>query len=155
MKATKPKNRKAKELSSYQANQLSGLSALPTVLLITAILVEVAVVGAVISYALTSTRFSERLSAEALAAARAGAQDAAMQAIWEGACPSLADFTVGSATVCRTCALNTPSANQVTIRSTATLFSRKKRVETILGVDPVTGEVRLQSFQEIEAGATC
>lgn len=128
----------------------AGISALPTVLLIAAILIELAVVGAALAYAIVNTRLSERLAAEALGAARAGAQDAILKVIREGGCPtSLPVLTVGQRTAERTCTENTPGTDQITVTSIGKALSRQKKVQVILGVDPTTGEVKLQSFLEV------
>jgi len=132
----------------------AGVSALPTILLITAIIIEVSVVSAVIATTLSNTRFSERLGAEALSAANAGAHDAMIRVIRFKDCPSDPDLECPSA---YSLAVGSRSADitisagagTITIVSTGIALSRQKRVRVILGVDSVTGEVATQSFREI------
>jgi len=70
-----------------------------------------------------------------------------LKVIREKGCPaSLPELTVGSRSAVRTC----NEVNEVvTITSTGSAFSRKKRVEAILGVSPTTGKVSIQSFKEV------
>lgn len=125
----------------------NAFSALPTILLMSAILIEVAVVGVVIANVASNTRFSERLAIEAFGAARAGAQDTILKVIRNKGCPdSLPQLQVGSRTADVTCL---DSGNIITIESTGIAFTRKKKVEVKLVVDSITGEVSLQSFREV------
>lgn len=133
---------------SHQNNKISGISALPTILIVSAIIIEIAVTGVVLASVLSNTRFSDRLATEALGVARAGAQDVMLQVIREKGCPSsLSDLTVGSRTAERTCYDNTVGG--ITIRSTGSAFTRKKKIEVVLRVDPTTGKVSLKSFKEV------
>lgn len=126
----------------------TGVAALPMILLISAIIIEIAVISVVLATTLNNTRFSERLGAEALSAARAGAQDTILKVIREKGCPaSLPQLTVGSRSANITC--TDSGGGVITIQSTGKALSREKRVQVVLGVDSVTGEVSLQSFKEI------
>lgn len=132
---------------------LKGAATLPVVLLMSGIVMELAIVGVVLAAILGNTIFGSRVEAEALAAARAGANDAIIRVIRYKNCPgtgcpasysinvgsrpSTADVTIAS------------SGGVITIGSVGTSFSRKKKVEAVLGVDSLTGHVKLQSFKEI------
>lgn len=130
-----------------------GVSALPTILLISSIIVEISVALALLSNALVNTRFSERLTAEALLTARSGAQDAILRIERYKNCPSSPNcpgtysLSVGSNTADVT--ITNDSAGRITVMSTGIAKNRQKKVEVILGVDTVTGETELQSFNEV------
>jgi len=140
----------------------SGLVALPTVLLISAIILEISIAGALFSTSLTNTRLNERLSAIALASARSGAEDAMIRIIRYKNCPSdpfcPASYTLTTGNVSGLDSDNGSSAlitisddgsGRITILSIGTISRRKKSVEVILLVDTTTGEVSLESFEEI------
>ena len=131
----------------------SGVSALPALLLISSVLIEVVIVGVVLANALNNSRFNERLAGEAYAAARAGAEDAMLKVIrykncpTSPGCPSSFTLTVGSRSANVT--ITDSGGGVITIESTGTALLRQKKVEVILGVSPTTGEVSLQSFEEV------
>ena len=60
---------------------MKAIVALPTILLIGGIIVEIAVAGVFIAYLLSQSGFGAKLSAEALAAAQAGIQEAMMKIV--------------------------------------------------------------------------
>lgn len=130
-----------------------GIAALPMILLISAIIIEVSIISVVLATALNNTRFSERLGTEALSAARAGAHDAMIRVIRfkdcpnDPECPPTYSLIVGTRSADIT--ISNGTAGKITIQSTGKALSREKRVQVVLGVDSVTGEVSLQSFKEI------
>jgi len=130
-----------------------GIAALPTILLISSILVEVVVVGVVLANALNNSRFSERVAAEAYAAANAGAEDAILRIIRykncpaTPGCPSSYSLAVGSRSA--DVSIVDSGGGVITIQSTGTASMRKKKIEVILGASSNTGEVSLQSFREV------
>jgi hypothetical protein len=132
---------------------INGVSALPALLIVSAILIELVVVSTVVSNALSNARFSERLSAEAFSAARSGAQDAAIRVIrykncpTTPGCPATSTLNVGNRTADVT--ITDSGGNIITIDSVGTALGRKKRIQAILEVDSNTGEVSVQSFHEI------
>lgn len=132
--------------------RVGGAATLPVVLLMSSIVVELAIVGVVLAAVLSNTIFSSRLANEALTAARAGAQDAIIRVIRYKNCPGTGcpasySVTVGSRS---TADVTIAAASGViTINSTGTSSSRKKKVEVLLGVDSTTGKVSIQSFKEI------
>ncbi len=130
----------------------TGFSALPTILIVSMVMVEIAVIGVVLANAFNNTRFGERLAAEAYAVARAGADDAILRVLRYGDCPSspgcpssyLLSVDERSANVGIT-----SSGESVTIISTGSAFLRSKNIEVVLGVSSSTGEVFVESFREI------
>ena len=140
-----------------------GAATLVTVLVIAAIVLIIAISGVFVATVLTNTAFNERLASEALLAARAGAQDAIIRVVRYRDCPgagcpasysididgagtreaeieiidfgSIGDCTAGSGVLC--------------VSSVGIANLRQKRILVELGVDDITGEVRVQSFKEI------
>ena len=143
----------AKKPSSYPANRLTGIAALPVLLLTSAIILEVAIVSIVLANVFNNTRYNERLAAEAFGAARAGAQDAALRVIRykdcpvTPGCPAMSTITVGLRSADVT--ITDSGGGIITVDSVGTALGRQKKVQAILGVDPVTGEVSLRSFKEV------
>lgn len=133
--------------------KLKGAVTLPVFLMITLIVFELAIAGVVAANALNNSFFGERLAAEAWQAARAGAQDAIMKVV--RTCP-LSDcattsysLPVGSRSTAQVTITRDPGSGKVTISSTGEAFTRKKKVEVILGVDQESGQVKVQSFKEV------
>ena len=134
-------------------DRLKGAVTLPVFLMITLIIFELAVAGVVTANALNNSFFGERLSAEAWQAARAGAGDAIMRII--RTCP-LSDcaatsysLPVGSRSTAQVTITRDPVSGNITVNSTGEAFTRKKKIEVILGVDQESGRVRVQSFKEV------
>lgn len=143
---------RANKPTGSRALELNGVSALPTVLLISIIILELALAVALTAASLSNTFYGERMASEALSAARAGAEDAILRVVRYKNCPTTGcpasySIAVGSRTADVTIASD--GQGHITIDSTGTAFTRKKKVEVILGVDPTTGEVKLQSFEEV------
>lgn len=140
----------------------SAVAALPSILLIGSVLLELAIVGAFLAYIFTTTGYGIKLSSEALAAARAGAQDGILRVIrdksygassYTPAC-STSDgngyaFTVNSRTVCVVVLKDQPSSGLTTLYATATALTRQKKVKVVLSVDATTGKVDVSSFEEV------
>ena len=129
-----------------------GAVTLPVFLMITLIIFELVVAGVVAANALNNSFFGERLTAEAWQAARAGAGDAIMRVI--RTCP-LSDcaatsysLPVGSRSTAQVTITRNPVSGNITINSTGEAFTRKKKIEVILGVDQGSGQVKVQSFKE-------
>lgn len=130
-----------------------GISALPSILLISAILVEVVVLATVLANTLNNARFSERLAAEAFSAARAGADDAILRVIRykncpvTPGCPASSTITVGARSA--DVSITDSGGGIITIESTGSALGRKKKIQVKLHVDLITGEVSTQSFEEV------
>lgn len=131
----------------------AGAVTLSVFLLITLIISELAIAGVVTVNALNNSFFGERLAAEAWQAARAGAQDAIMKVI--RTCPltncaaSTYSLPVGSRSTAEVTIVRDPVSGKVTIDSVGGSFTRKKKVEAILGVDQGSGQVKVQSLKEV------
>ncbi|MDP2650656.1 MAG: hypothetical protein Q8P04_01000 [bacterium] len=138
---------------SLRLRRAKGAITLPIFLMITLIIFELAVAGVVAANALNNTFFGERLTAEAWQAARAGAGDAIMRVI--RTCPlsncatTSYSLPVGSRSTAQVTIARDPVSGNITINSTGEAFTRKKKIEVILGVDQGSGRVRVQSFKEV------
>lgn len=132
---------------------IKGVVLLPVFLLVTLIVFEVALAGVIAANALNNTFFGERLSVEALQAARAGAQDAILTVIRK--CP-LSDclttsysIPVGSRSTADVIISRDVVSGNINITSTGKAFTRNKKVEALLVVDQISGQVKVQSFKEV------
>ncbi|KKU77396.1 MAG: hypothetical protein UY12_C0026G0015 [Parcubacteria group bacterium GW2011_GWA2_47_8b] len=134
--------------------RLKGISSLPTMLLLGGIIIEIAIAIAFLTYYFNVSNFAARLSAEALAAARAGIDDATIKVVLnkncpDSSCPSPYTLALGdravTVTICKdTCA--GVGKHQVTAVGSA--FAIRRQMVAILEVDPVTGEVKVESLKE-------
>lgn len=138
--------------STYKASE--GQAALPFVLLVAGIVVEIIVVGTVLGMILSSVSLGEELSARALAAANSGVYDAMMKASNNKEFASggvTYDLNVGSDTTSVEVSRSVDSGNDVyvyTATSTATARNRQRRMTANFLVDRTTGEVSMRSVGE-------
>ena len=130
-----------------------GAVTLPVFLIITLIVTELALAGLVTANALNNTLFGERLAIEASQAARAGVQDAIMRVIrgcpLSDCSPSSYSLSVGSRSSSTVSISRDVVSGNITITSAGSSFTRKKKMEAILGVDQTTGKVQIQSLKEV------
>ena len=148
----------------FKINNEKGVSALPTILLLSGIILEVVVGGLAVAHFFSRTLLSEQLSAEALKAAEAGAHDAISRVndyincpdsvVYNNTsakCPSLYKFIVNSVVTDRVAcvSIGTISDSKMTIRSRGSAFTRHKTIEVILGITTTEARVEVQSFKEI------
>ncbi|MBI5079214.1 hypothetical protein HZB06_00860 [Candidatus Wolfebacteria bacterium] len=130
---------------------LRGIVALPTILMIGGIIVEIGLAGVLVAYLVSQSGFGVKMSFEAMAAAQAGVNDAVMKIVrnkdfFTGASTTLA---VGDRSVEFSAAANTPSAGKSTVFSIGSAFNKKRKLKAILNVNGVTGEVKIESIEEI------
>lgn len=146
------------------SRQIRGISALPTILLLSGIILEVVVAGLALTYYFNRTLLNEQLSAQALKAAETGAHDAISRvndyincpdsATFNDAnakCPSVYVYTLTDSSAC--VAIGNITGGKITIRSRGTASARNKTIEAVLGVATTTATVEVQSFKEIETPA--
>lgn len=128
-----------------------GVAALPTMLLIGGIVIEIAIAGAFLAFVFISSNLSAKLNATAVAVARAGVQDAMLRIVRDKGYSNALGYTltVGSYSAAVTVTAGSPIAGEDTIISTATVLTRQKSFQAVVSVDSTTGEVRLVSFTEI------
>jgi len=125
-------------------------AALPAMLFIGGIIVEIGIAGAFISYYLSQSGFGIKMSAEALAAAEAGVQDALIKIIRNKDFTSSGyDLTVGNRSanvvVCKdTCA----GTGKHKITSIGSALVKRRKIEAVVNVNNTTGEVKIESILE-------
>src|SRR5665213_3801651 len=128
----------------------SGQSFLVLVFLIGGMVAIVGVMIALFANSFVNTGFGYQTSALAEAAATSGAQDALLQLDRNASFASSGyTLTVGSTTATISVTQNTPSANLVTISSTATVFAHKRTISVVLSENASTSQMTVISWQEI------
>ena len=131
-------------------NNNKATAALPAMLFIGGIIVEIGIAGAFISYYLSQSGFGIKMSAEALAAAEAGVQDALIKIIRNKDFTSSGyDLTVGNRSanvvVCKdTCA----GTGKHKITSIGSALVKRREIEAVVNVNNTTGEVKIESILE-------
>ena len=131
-----------------------GQIALPFVLLIGGIIVEIVIAGSFISFFVSAASLGEQLSVRAMAAANTGIYDAVMRIARNkefGATQVDYNITVGSDSVAVTVSRTSDDTNNVylyTVSSVASARSRERKVVAQLVVDQTTGSVNLDSIEE-------
>lgn len=131
----------------------SGQTALPFILLVSGIIIEIVVAGTLTSYFASGSGFGERLDARAVAAASSGINDALMQLTKNkdfGSSNPTYGVGVGSdaATVTFTSALSNGYYNY-TVTSLGIAGTRQKKIVATVAVDASTGSMSLTSLGEV------
>jgi hypothetical protein len=145
--------------------RIRGIATLPTVLLLSGILMEIAITGVVLATMMNNASTNRRFGTEALAAARAGAQDGIMNVYRNndfsspGYSLDITDRASAQVVVCKASKTviipcDTPDCDldgncKDEIISIGTVSDRKKKVIAVLGVDKDTGRVQIKSFEEV------
>ncbi|MBI5306681.1 hypothetical protein HZB04_03820 [Candidatus Wolfebacteria bacterium] len=136
-----------------------GVAALPIVLLIGGIIVEIAVAGVFIAFFISQSGLGIKLSDEALTAAKSGVQDAIIKIIRNKDFSSSSGYTLAvgsrSATiiVCRdsytvSMACDTNNVGKDEIISTGSAALKRRKLKAMVNVDSVTGEMKVISIEE-------
>jgi len=131
-----------------------GASALPVILLVSGIIMEVVIAGLVVAQLLSNSLLAEQLATEALNVARSGAQDAVnritsyMDCPDATYCPATYEVSVGSRTACVNIS---ESGGLMTVYSQSSILTREKTVEAIVSVQTDEASVTVQSFKEVES----
>lgn len=132
----------------------NGQIALPFVLLIGGIIIEIVIAGSFISFFVSAVSLGEQLSVRALSAANTGIYDATMKI------SSNKEFGVGginynievgndtAAVVVSRLVDDTKNLYLYTIESTATSRSRERKIVAELVVNQTTGQLSLKSIKE-------
>lgn len=127
---------------------------MPTILLLSGIILEVVLAGLAVSQLFSSSILNEQLSIQALKAAESGAHDAIIRindyincpnATY---CPSTYTLIIGNHSACVN--IGSIVSGQMTIRSKGTAFTREKTIKVVLGIITNEAKVEVQSFKEIE-----
>lgn len=142
-------------------NKERGVAALPVILLISGIILEIVAASAFLAFSFSSGSFGTLLATEALFGARAGADDAIYRVIKNNYSTSYSlTTTAGSHTVVIDITVekdpidlgscSTAWGCRYRIYSTGRVLFRERKVEVILAVNPNTREIRRESFKEVE-----
>jgi len=130
-----------------------AFASLPVILLIGGMLVELGIAGAFVAYFLSQSGLAVRLSQDAFSAAQAGVEDALIRIVRDknfNPSPNPYVISIGNSavqiTVCKdTCA----GVNKFQIDSLGTSLNKARKIRAIIGVNGLTGEVKLESENEI------
>lgn len=136
------------------------MTALPMVLLIGGIVVEIAIAGAFIAFFTAQSGLGIKLSDEALVAAKAGAQDAVLKIIRNKDFSSSSGYVlaVGNRsaviTVCRdsytvSSICDTPNIGKDEIISIGSAALKRRKLKAMVNVNSITGEVKIESIEEV------
>ena len=146
-------------------NVKKGVVALPTILLIGGIILEIGLALALVTYLLLQSGAGNKFSAEALVAAQTGVDDSLMRIIRNGniGSPSAYSYSINldalrkaDVVVCKdfkiadnSCDVSQPNIGVTHIISTGKAFNKYRRLQAFAGVNPNNSEVRIISVQEI------
>ncbi len=144
----KQENKKARK-------QNAGVVAFSTILVLSAIVVEVGIAASVLVYFLNRSNYGIRLTNEAFAAARAGVDDAVIRIVRAKFYPSCAvtyNLAVsGSASAdvtIQNVACSNATETQYTVSSVGKSLGKRRTLTATLDVDSATREVRVLSVTE-------
>jgi uncharacterized protein (UPF0333 family) len=133
----------------------NGQIALPFVLLIGGIIIEIVIAGSFISFFVSAVSLGEQLSVRALSAANTGIYDATMKIssnkeFGAGVEGISYNIEVGNDTAVVEVSRSVDPKNfyLYTIESTATSRSRERKIVAELVVDQTTGQLSLKSIEE-------
>jgi len=129
----------------------AGVVALPTLLLVGGIVTIISMSLTTSVYLYINSSSGANLSLKALSVAKSGAYDGLMRIVRDKSLVSSTyTFSVGgeSATVVICGQLCGVAAGKLKITSVGSALTRRKKIEVIASVDPVTGLVKLESMLE-------
>lgn len=134
-------------------NGRTGVIAFGTVLILGAIITEIAIVGSFLAYLLNKSNYGTRLSGEALAAARAGIDDGVAHILKQRLFPTCTlsySITAGNATADVVIQNTVCSANGegYTVTATGKSLTKRRKLQAVVDVDPLTRESRVVSSVE-------
>lgn len=132
----------------------NGVAALPTMIVIGGVIVEIAVAGAFLAFVFIRSGLAARLNVEATTVARAGVQDALLRLTRDKSFSSTGySLSVGSYSTTVTVTKNNnctiDSTGRTCITSLGSALTRQKKFQAITTVDGTTGEVRVISLFEV------
>ncbi|MDO8429960.1 MAG: hypothetical protein Q7S73_01165 [bacterium] len=141
----------SKKLKSYQLPAEKGIAALPSILMFGGLITGVAIAISSVAYLFINSQLGIKLSSEALLVAKAGIQDASMRVVRDKFFSSaLYTLTIGDnsvdITVCRDICVGVGKDQIISISKVR--WARRK-LEAIVEINSITGEVRLESLKEL------
>jgi hypothetical protein len=143
---------------------IAGAAALPSILLLSGIIAEIILAVIVVAGLFSRSGFGARLSAEATAAAYAGAEDGIYRILrGDGAVlVPLSSYPIyfnpehtrsAEVTIQQTEGCLIAAFCNYTIISEGKAFLSNRNVEATISVDPLTRQIEVRSFKEIEVSA--
>jgi hypothetical protein len=144
---------KAKLFSLLTKNNKKGIAALPTILLVGGVVTAVSISLTASVYLYINSTSGANLSLKALSVAKSGVYDGLMKVVRDKSLVSADyNFSIGnqSATIviCRESS-DCGGAGKFKIASVGSAFTRRKKIEAIVSVDPTTGLTKLESMSEV------
>lgn len=127
----------------------NGAIGLPLILLASALITEIAVTLTLTSFLLGNSTADIKWSIEALSASQSGIEEGIMNVIRNKDYSGASTISVGNATVSIITSSTYPSAGKDTITSLATIRQIKRKLEAVININSTTGQVEIQSIQEI------
>ena len=128
----------------------SGIIALATIILMSAIILEIGLVTAFVIYTLNNINYGTRLSSEALLAAKTGIDDALLKLSRNKDFFSSYSLSYNISVGTRTALVSAtiiPSGIQVVSEGVA--FNKHRKIQAIFDIDQTTGIVRIVSQKEL------
>ena len=153
MNRNKKQNReRAGQAPHLCQNKGAGQAALPTVILIGAIIIELAIAAVFISYILSTIIYGEKISAQALVTAEAGIEDALLRIARDKNFSLGYSITLSPGTADVNVIRNPASypMGRHKIISVGRVLDKRRKIQAIVIVDPISGKVDLESIREIE-----
>ncbi len=130
---------------------IRGVAVLPVMILIGAIIIEIAIVGGVLAFYNSTSNLSVRASQEALFTARSGAQDAILKLIRDKdlvpvtySLPNPSGVSTSTAQI----NISAVSGGIRIIVATSTVSRRTKTVKVVVNIDGSNGKIDIVSFSE-------
>ncbi len=142
-----------------------GIIALPTILLVSGIVLEISIALALISFFLLQSGAGVKFSLEALASAQGGIDDAIIRIVRNKDLGGLTAYSYtltmdnrhqANIVICKnfkiannSCDINQQNPGKTDIISLGKVFGKNRRLEAFVNVNSATGEVKVESIREI------
>lgn len=139
----------------FSIKNSKGQIALPFVLLVGGIIVEIVIAGSIVSFFVNASSLGERLSIRALSVANTGVYDAVQKISTNkefGAGGKTYTIDIDGSTATVTVSRTEDNTNNVynySIESEAQVRNRQRKMDARLVVDQTTGQVNLRSIEEV------
>jgi len=127
----------------------SGVAMLPLVLLIGGLITVIALTITLTSYLLNHSSAAIKWSSESLAGAQSGIEDGIMRIIRDNSYSGTSTLAIGNANITVTVDSNTPVSGKDTITSLGIVRSMQRKLQAVVNIDAITGQVNIESIQEI------
>lgn len=131
-------------------NNKKGIVALPAVLVLGGIMIEISIIIALSMNFLVNSNISIRLSSQALAAARGGVYDGLLRVSRDKNFSSIYTMVFEDQSVeVEVCSVCLAQPGYYRVSATATVLTKKKKMEAILSINILSGVTQLLSFKEV------